>query len=62
GTKMVKHVISPQIPPVYLNDADRTSGSENPAYTEWEEQDSLLFIATHRCERVLDNSVLNFAP
>jgi histone deacetylase 1/2 len=35
-------VISPQIPPVYLTDADRESGSENPAYTAWEEQDSLL--------------------
>lgn len=42
GTKMVKHVISPQIPPVFLNDADRESGTENPAYTDWEEQDSLL--------------------
>jgi histone deacetylase 1/2 len=42
GTKMVKYVISPQIPPVYLTDADRESGSENPAYSEWEEQDSLL--------------------
>jgi histone deacetylase 1/2 len=42
GTKMVKHVISPQIPPVYLTDADRETGSENPAYTAWEEQDSLL--------------------
>jgi histone deacetylase 1/2 len=42
GTKMVKHVISPQIPSVYLTDADRESRSENPAYTAWEEQDSLL--------------------
>ncbi|GAU35317.1 hypothetical protein TSUD_389420 [Trifolium subterraneum] len=42
GTKMVKYVVSPQIPPVYLSDADRESGSENPLYTEWEEQDSLL--------------------
>jgi hypothetical protein len=42
GTKLVKHVVSPIIPPVFLNDADRESGSENPAYTEWEEQDSLL--------------------
>jgi histone deacetylase 1/2 len=42
GTKLVKHVVSPIIPPVFLNDADRKAGSENPAYTEWEEQDSLL--------------------
>jgi histone deacetylase 1/2 len=42
GTKLVKHVVSPQIPPVFLNDAARETGSENPAYTEWEEQDSLL--------------------
>jgi histone deacetylase 1/2 len=39
---MVKHVISPEIPPVYLTDTDRETGSENPAYTAWEEQDSLL--------------------
>jgi len=38
---MVRHV-SPQIPPVFLNDAAREAGTENPAYTEWEEQDSLL--------------------
>ena len=42
GTKMVKLVVSPQIPPVFLSDADREAGKENPAYTEWEEQDSLL--------------------
>jgi len=42
GTKMVRHVVSPQIPPVFLNDAAREAGTENPAYTEWEEQDSLL--------------------
>jgi histone deacetylase 1/2 len=41
-TKLVKYVVSPQIPPVFLNDADRESGSENHVYTEWEEQDSLL--------------------
>jgi hypothetical protein len=39
---MVKYVISLQIPHVYLTDADRESGSENPAYSDWEEQDSLL--------------------
>ena len=39
---MVKFVISPEIPPVYLTDAAREAGMENPAYTEWEEQDSLL--------------------
>jgi hypothetical protein len=43
-TKLVKYVVSPQIPPVFLNDADRESGSENPVYTEWEEQDSLLMV------------------
>lgn len=42
GTKMVKHVVSPSIPPVFLTDAAREAGTENPAYTEWEEQDSLL--------------------
>jgi len=42
GTKMVKHAVSPQIPPVYLIDAARAAGTENPAYTDWEEQDSLL--------------------
>ena len=42
GTKMVKHVVSPQVPPVYLTDAAREAGTENPVYTEWEEQDSLL--------------------
>jgi len=42
GLKMVKFVISPEIPPVYLTDAAREAGTENPAYTEWEEQDSLL--------------------
>jgi len=42
GTKMVKIVVSPQIPPVFLSDADRTAGKENPTYTEWKEQDSLL--------------------
>jgi len=40
GTKMVKIVVSPQIPPVFLSDP--TAGKENPAYIEWEEQDSLL--------------------
>jgi len=34
GTKMVRHVISPQIPPVFLNDATREARTENPAYTE----------------------------
>jgi len=34
--------VSPQIPPVFLNDAAREFGTENPAYTEWEEQGSLL--------------------
>lgn len=42
GTKMVKIAVSPQIPSGFLSDADRTAGKENPAYTEWEEQDSLL--------------------
>ena len=42
GTKMVRHVVSPQIPPVFLNDAALEFGTENPVYTEWEEQDSLL--------------------
>jgi len=39
---MMKHVVSPQIPPVFLTDAARAAGTENPAYTDWEEQDSLL--------------------
>ena len=39
---MVKFVISPEIPPVYHTDAARKAGTESPAYTEWEEQDSLL--------------------
>ena len=42
GTKMMKFVVSPQIPPVYLKDAAREAGTENPVYSEWEEQDSLL--------------------
>lgn len=42
GTKMVRFVVSPQIPPVFLTDAAREAGTENPAFTEWEEQDSLL--------------------
>jgi len=42
GRKMVRHVVSPQIPPVFLNDAAREAGTENPAYTKWEEQDLLL--------------------
>lgn len=42
GTKMVRYVVSPQIPPVFLSDAAREAGTENPAYTDWEEQDSLL--------------------
>jgi hypothetical protein len=40
--RTVKFVISPQIPPVYLIDAARDAGTEKPAYTKWEEQDSLL--------------------
>jgi len=40
GTKMVRYVVSPQIPPVFLSDAAREAGDENPAFTEWEEQDS----------------------
>jgi len=43
GTKMVKHVVSPSIPPVFLTDAAHEAGNENPAYTEWEEKDSLLY-------------------
>jgi hypothetical protein len=42
GTKMVKHVVSPSIPPVFLSDVVHEAGNENPAYTAWEEQDSLL--------------------
>jgi len=42
GTKIVRYVVSPQIPPVFLSDAVREAGTENPAYTEWEEQDYLL--------------------
>jgi hypothetical protein len=42
GTKMVKYVVSLQIPPVFLNDTDRAAGQENPAYSEWEERDCLL--------------------
>jgi len=42
GTKMVRYVVSPQIPPVFLSDAAREAGDENPAFTDWEEQDSLL--------------------
>jgi len=42
GTKMVIFVISPKIPPVYLKDAALEARMENPTYTEWEEQDSLL--------------------
>ena len=39
---MVKFVISLQIPPVFLSDADREAVSENPTYIEWIEQDYLL--------------------
>lgn len=39
---MVRYVVSPQIPPVFLSDAAREAGEENPAFTDWEEQDSLL--------------------
>lgn len=42
GTKMVRYVVSLQIPPVFLSDAAREAGEENPAFTDWEEQDSLL--------------------
>jgi len=42
GTKMVRFVVSSQIPPVFLTDVAREAGTENPAYIEWEEQDSLL--------------------
>ena len=42
GTKMVHYVVLPQIPPIFLTDAAREVGTENPAYTEWEELDSLL--------------------
>jgi len=42
GTKMVKHVVLPQIPPVFLNDVAREARTENTTYTEWEEQDSML--------------------
>jgi len=42
GTKMVRYVVSPQIPPVFFNNDVREAGTENLAYTEWEEQDSLL--------------------
>ena len=42
GTKKGKHDVSPSIPPVFLTDAVREAGHENPAYTEWEGQDSLL--------------------
>lgn len=41
---MVKFMVSPQIPPVYLKHVAREAGMENPAYSEWEEQDSLLCI------------------
>lgn len=39
---MVCYVVSPQIPPVFLSDAAREAGNENPAFTDWKEQDSLL--------------------
>jgi len=42
GTKMVRYVVSPQIPPVFLSDVAREAGTENPAYTEWEEQRFLV--------------------
>jgi len=42
GTKVVKLVVSPQIPPIFLSGADPEVGKENPMYTEWEEQDYLL--------------------
>lgn len=60
GTKMVKLVVSPQIPPVFLSDADREANKENPAYTEWEEQDSLLstWILSTICSSLLSRFVL----
>jgi hypothetical protein len=41
--KLHRHLVNPIIPPRYLSLADNAADNENPAYTEWEQKDSLLF-------------------
>lgn len=43
GHKLHPFVINPSIPPRFLTVRDRDVDLVNPAYTEWEQQDSLLF-------------------
>lgn len=43
GHKLQRFLVNPTIPPRFLTTVDREVGSVNPAYTEWEQQDSLLF-------------------
>lgn len=43
GYKLQRFLVNPIIPPRFLSEADRDAGNINPAYTTWEQQDSLLF-------------------
>ena len=41
--KLQCFVASPQIPMRFLIEADCEVGNKNPAYTDWEQQDQILF-------------------
>ena len=41
--KLQHFVASPQIPMCFLIETDCEAGNENPAYTDWEQQDQILF-------------------
>lgn len=40
--KLYHYVVCPTIPPRFLTDTDRDSGTVNSAYTAWEQQDQML--------------------
>jgi histone deacetylase 1/2 len=41
--KLQSFIVNPKIPDQFLSDEDRESGSVNPEYSSWEQQDSALF-------------------
>lgn len=57
--KLHRHLVNLVIPPRYLSTADRASETENPAYLQWHQEDSLLFtwLLTTLSESVLPRVV-----
>jgi len=42
--KLQRFVMNPQIPMRFLTEADCEAGNENPAYSDWEQQDQILLL------------------